>query len=204
MKANEHWEKIHQEKTADQVSWYQSEPTVSLAMIAKTGCDVDQPVIDIGGGISNLVDHLLAASYTNLAVLDWAASALAQTRQRLADKETLVRWIVGDVLTVELGGPYRIWHDRAVFHFLTEKEQQQRYLSRMADVVPAGGHAILSTFALDGPEKCSGLPVVRYSSDSLSELLGETWERQEACLYDHHTPWQSVQRFQASRFQKKA
>lgn len=191
-----HWSKIYQTKGTDQVSWYQANPTLSLHMIQQTSIALNEPIMDVGAGASTLVDHLVALGYQNLTLLDLSAEALQVARSRLGEKAHALTWLEGDVTTVSLPEHhYAVWHDRAVFHFLNSAEARQKYVGQVLHSVKAGGHIIIATFALDGPEKCSGLDVVRYDAQSLHNAFGEQfkliWDTKEA----HHTPWGSEQQF---------
>ncbi|HJL19618.1 MAG TPA: class I SAM-dependent methyltransferase [Sandaracinaceae bacterium LLY-WYZ-13_1] len=200
-----HWEYVYEERAPEQVSWHQDTPDSSLALIEHAGVGTDAAILDVGGGASRLVDHLLDRGYTNVAVLDVSDQALRYARERLGDRAEDVAWIRADITDAAFEGRYDVWHDRAVFHFLTEPKERARYREVLGRAVPVGGHAIVATFALDGPERCSGLPVVRYapeqlrdelSGDALALELVETWDE------DHHTPAGKVQRFVFCRFRR--
>jgi ubiquinone/menaquinone biosynthesis C-methylase UbiE len=191
-----HWEHIHKTKTSVQVSWYQEHPVQSLQLIAETGVDKAAQIIDVGGGISTLVDDLLAIGYGQITVLDISAAALQTTQQRLGARAKDVSWLEADVTQVQL--PYQfydIWHDRAVFHFLTDSEDRQRYVKKVKESVKMGGHVIVATFASDGPEKCSGLQVARYAPESLHHEFGEGFELVGSRNELHHTPFGTDQKF---------
>lgn len=196
MQSKEHWEKVYATKSADAVSWFQPHADLSLDLIRNTGAAKDAGIIDVGGGASTLADGLLAEGYSDLTVLDLSAAALSAARQRLGEKEKRVRWIEADITRVDLpDNRYDIWHDRAVFHFLTTPEERQAYVQTVFRSVRPGGHVIVATFAEDGPEQCSGLPVMRYRADELHDEFGEAFtllgHRKEA----HHTPAGKVQQF---------
>src|SRR5262245_30388446 len=155
MSLKNHWEHIHQTKTSLQVSWYQEHALQSLQLIANTGIDKAAQIIDVGGGISTLVDDLLTNDYEHITVLDISSAALQTAQQRLATQAKEVTWLEADVTQVQLPHYfYDIWHDRAVFHFLTDPEDRQRYVHIVKEAVKPGGHVIVATFASDGPEKC--------------------------------------------------
>lgn len=200
----EHWETVYGSKPSDAVSWFQSEPAPSLAMIAKAGVGPDAAVVDVGGGASTLVDHLLDQGFGRLSVLDVSGQALAVAKTRLGERAGRIAWLVQDI-TVWSPPPDSIdlWHDRAVFHFLVEPAAREAYLRALRQGLKAGGHAILATFALDGPERCSGLPVQRYSPESLAVALGPQFELIDARSETHHTPWGAVQSFTWTLFRKK-
>jgi trans-aconitate methyltransferase len=177
------------------VSWYQRSPQLSLQMIAATGVAADGAIIDVGGGASTLVDKLLESGYSDVTVLDIASAALERSRARLGDAAKNVMWIEADILHFKPNRSFRLWHDRAVFHFLTEKSQQRHYADLLQKAIEPGGHLILATFGPDGPERCSGLPVQRYSTEELSRLLEPVFELQAQDLEEHKTPRGSVQQF---------
>jgi len=195
-----HWDSVHASRAPDQVSWYQARPETSLGLIARTGKGAQASIVDVGGGASRLVDLLLDAGYQRLTVLDLSSVALEQARARLGGRAALVTWAIEDVTTWTPVGPFDIWHDRAVFHFLLSPEHRRGYLSAMSAALRQEGQAILGTFAADGPERCSGLPVARYEPESLAAELGP-WLRLVESLHEEHlTPAGKVQRFQFSRF----
>lgn len=191
-----HWSRIYQTKASDQVSWYQMHPTVSLQLIQQTGIEQDEPIIDVGAGASTLVDHLLMQGYQNLSLLDLSAEALQVSRERLGENGHLITWLEGDVTTLALPHhKFALWHDRAVFHFLSEPEARLRYIEQVAHAVRPGGHVIVATFALDGPQQCSGLDIVRYDAVSLHHAFGSGFELVNSTQETHITPWGSAQQF---------
>jgi SAM-dependent methyltransferase len=196
MDYKKHWANIYTTKQPDEVSWYQFEPTYSLDLIDASGIGLDAPIIDVGAGASTLVDHLLARGYTDVTLLDISGEALATTRQRLGANSELVHWIEDDATTARLPeAHFALWHDRAVFHFLTDPDVRARYVAQVLRSVKPGGHVIVATFATDGPEKCSGLEVVRYDADSLHGAFGSPFELVNTLREIHQTPWGSEQRF---------
>jgi SAM-dependent methyltransferase len=195
-----HWEKIYREKGDRDTSWFQPRPETSLALIEATGEPRTAPLIDVGGGTSRLVDRLLDSGRDNLTVLDISGIALEKTRRRLGTRATAVRWLEADLLEADLPGPWRIWHDRAVFHFLTDEEDRQRYLQQVRRHLAPGGHLVIATFGPEGPQACSGLPVRRYSPDQLAEVLGEGFELEETREELHRTPAGKEQSFVYCRF----
>jgi SAM-dependent methyltransferase len=195
-----HWEGVYEERAPESVSWYQDTPRSSLELIEHTGVGRDAAILDVGGGASRLVDHLHSRGYRDLSVLDLSESALARARDRLGDAALDVGWIRADVTRAALEHHYDVWHDRAVFHFLVEVDDRARYGEVMRRAVPVGGHVIVATFASDGPERCSGLPVVRYSPEALRAALGPGVELVETWEEDHLTPAGRVQRFVFCRF----
>jgi len=198
-----HWENVYSSKGEADVSWFQETPEISLELLALTDARPENAIIDIGGGASRLVDSLLDKGFTDLAVLDLSGAALAAARARLGGKGDIVAWIAADATAWEpREAAYDIWHDRAAFHFLTEPEDQAAYLVRLERGLRKGGHVIFGTFAPDGPEKCSGLPVARHNSDSLGGLLGQGFALIDHRRHEHATPWGSIQKFQFSTFQR--
>ena len=195
-----HWESVYSQKGEQEVSWFQEAPEPSLELIARTDATPQSGIIDIGGGASRLVDALLSRGFNDLCVLDLSEAALAKARARLGERATKVRWITADVTTWQPDARYDLWHDRAAFHFLTEPAAQRAYVERVRLALRAGGHAIIATFALDGPEKCSGLPVARHSAETIAALLGAEFALVDTRRHEHTTPWGSVQKFQFSTF----
>jgi len=195
-----HWEAVYAVKGEREVSWFQESPSPSLELIALAGAVPVSAIVDIGGGASRLVDALLTAGYTNLTVLDLSDAALAASRARLGVAGHGVDWIVADVTGWQPTRTYDVWHDRAAFHFLNAPEEQAAYVACVRRAVKPGGHVVIGTFAVDGPEKCSGLPVTRHSADSIAALLGAGFKLTDHRRHEHATPWQSVQNFQFSSF----
>lgn len=196
MQSKEHWEKVYETRAPDAVSWFQPHAQLSLDLIKATGAGLDAGIIDVGGGASTLVDDLLAAGYTDLTVLDLSAAALHAARERLGEREQQVRWIAADITTVELPeARYDIWHDRAVFHFLTEPQDREAYVRTVFHSVKPGGYVIVATFAEDGPLQCSGLPVMRYNADELHDEFGTAFTLLQHRKETHHTPAGAVQQF---------
>jgi SAM-dependent methyltransferase len=172
-------------------------------MLESAGATPRSPIIDVGGGAARLVDHLLARGYESVTVLDISNVALDQSRRRLGQAAERAQWIVADVLEADLPQAYEVWHDRAVFHFLTDPDERRRYASKLYHALTPGGHAIITTFAEDGPEKCSGLPCARYSPKALHAELGADRFRQVDSVRETHvTPKGQEQRFQYSLLQK--
>lgn len=199
-----HWESVYSTKDENQVSWFQENPSISIEMIKASGASKDAAIIDIGGGASRLVDALLKDGFISLSVLDLSAAALEVARKRIGPAGAGVEWIVADVTTWQPARSYDLWHDRATFHFLTEPSDRAAYLDRLHLALRVGGQAIIGTFALDGPEECSGLPVQRYDSGRLAQTLGSSFELVEARTETHRTPRNSLQSFQFSRFRRRA
>ena len=195
-----HWENVYESKGEREVSWFQESPAPSLDLIALTGATTSSAIVDIGGGASRLVDALLAMGHQDVTVLDLSMAALAAARERLGRDADRAKWIVADVTAWRPETRYDVWHDRAAFHFLNAPEEQAAYIERLQQGLKVGGYAIIGTFALDGPEKCSGLPVTRHSADTIGALLGSKFELRDARRHQHKTPWESVQNFQFSTF----
>ena len=205
MNLKEHWERIYATKHAQQVSWYRPSAERSLHLIRQTGVPRTAAIIDVGGGASTLVDDLLREGYTSLTVLDLSATALAAARERLGDQACNVTWLDADITQTRLPkAAYDVWHDRAVFHFLTQAQQRQAYLAALARALRPGGHAVIATFAEDGPEKCSGLPVVRYSPAELKAELGPAFTLVQYEREEHRTPAGVVQQFVYCLFRRAA
>jgi SAM-dependent methyltransferase len=197
-----HWENVYTTKTEKEVSWFQENPALSLELIAAGGLSEDAAIIDIGGGASRLVDDLLTRKFHRLTVLDLSAAALAAARERLGDRGAHVQWVIADITKWEPAQTYDVWHDRAAFHFLTDHTDQSAYVDRLKKTVKLGGRAIIGTFAPDGPERCSGLPIMRHDAISLAKLLGGDFILVDTRRHDHATPWGAVQRFQFSTFRR--
>jgi SAM-dependent methyltransferase len=197
-----HWEKLYQSKSEREVSWFQESPALSLDLIRATRVTTVEPIIDIGGGASRLVDALLDAGFTAVTVLDLSEKALATSKARLGARRAKVKWIAADVTTWEPSETYGVWHDRAAFHFLTDPKDRVAYAERALRAVRPGGQVIIGTFALDGPERCSGLPVARYDSASLGVALGPSFDFVESRTDAHQTSTGTIQRFQFSRFRR--
>lgn len=196
MQSKDHWETVYSTKASDAVSWFQPHADFSVGLIKATGVGHDASIIDVGGGASTLVDDLLANGYTDLTVLDLSASALAAARNRLGAKAANVRWIEADITKAYLSAnKFDVWHDRAVFHFLTTPEDRAAYVRTVFRSVKPGGHVIVATFAEDGPNQCSGLPVMRYRPDELHAEFGEAFSLLHHEKEAHHTPSGTVQQF---------
>lgn len=198
MKSKSHWNKVYTTKASDAVSWYQPHALLSLALVERVAGRSGLPVrlIDVGGGASTLVDDLLQRNVAKVSVLDISGAALDVARRRLGGRAADVLWIEGDITTVDFPqAGYDIWHDRAVFHFLTDPAERAAYVEQVRRAVHPGGHVIIAAFAPDGPLQCSGLPVVRYAPESLHAEFGGAFELLEHLSEDHHTPGGSVQHF---------
>lgn len=198
-----HWENVYLTKGEAEVSWFQNSPATSLDLIRAATPDHGAAIIDIGGGASRLVDALLQDGYRDVSVLDLSANALDAAKKRIGGAASMVDWIVADATTWQPAKTYEVWHDRAAFHFLTDPRDRAAYVERLRSAVAPGGNVIIATFAPDGPEKCSGLPVQRHDSASLAAALGPEFELVETRSETHHTPWDSTQAFQFSRFRRR-
>lgn len=204
MNRTEHWNTVYTTKAPDDVSWHQVRPEMSLGLIEQAGIAKDDGIIDVGGGASTLVDHLLDAGYSRLAVLDISETALEHARTRLGERSARVEWIVADVTEFAPPHSFVLWHDRAVFHFLTDAADRRKYVEVLRRTVPQGGHVIIATFAPHGPEKCSGLEVCRYDAASICAELGAEFELVEQADETHRTPWDTEQAFGYYRFCRDA
>jgi len=199
-----HWENVYTTKGENEVSWFQQSPAPSLELIVQAGAVRNSAIIDIGGGASRLVDHLVEQGFEDVTVLDLSDAALTAAKARLGAPADRVQWLVADATIWEPAKRYDIWHDRAAFHFLTDANDRAAYIARLTRGLKAGGHAIIATFALDGPEKCSGLPVARYDGASLARTLGTPFKLVHTQRHEHATPWGSRQIFQFSVFRRES
>lgn len=203
MQAKDHWEKVYAAKTTDEVSWFQPHAAVSLRLIQETGEPRSAAIIDVGGGASTLVDDLLASGYDHLTVLDISAAALAAAQRRLGARARSVNWREADVVTASLPAQtFDIWHDRAVFHFLITPEARRAYVAAVCQALKPGGHLIVATFADDGPNKCSGLPAMRYGPNELYAEFGAAFVTIKYELESHQTPTGAQQKFVYCHFRK--
>lgn len=200
MDSKQHWDEVYAQKAEDAVSWFQPRPGISLALIAAAGLKPVDPIVDVGGGASRLVDQLLAQGHQDVTVLDVAAAALEKSRARLGKAQDRVHWVVADITRWRPERRYRLWHDRAVFHFLTAPEERLAYRRALEAGLMPGGTAIIASFALDGPERCSGLPVQRYEPETLAMELGKAFTLVSQRHEEHTTPAGRLQRFQYSLF----
>jgi trans-aconitate methyltransferase len=196
------WQNVYTGKAENGVSWFQENPAPSLELIAEIGPASDAAIIDIGGGASRLVDSLVQKGFGAVTVLDLSAAALEAAKLRLGERAMQVRWLVADATAWQPRETYDIWHDRAAFHFLTEAEDRAAYVTRLRAALKPGGHMIIATFAPDGPEKCSGLPVVRYDAARLGQTLGQDFTLVSTRPHAHATPWGAIQSFQFSVFRR--
>lgn len=194
--ADSHWDSVYRTKAPDAVSWYRPHLETSVDLIRRVAPDLSASIIDVGGGESTLVDDLLAKGYRNVSVLDISATAIEVARKRIGTHAQDVEWIVGDITQVPLPRQrYDVWHDRAVFHFLTTQEQRTSYVQRVAGSMKLGGHVIVATFGPEGPTQCSGLDVVRYDAESLHAEFGRRFQLMESSTEVHKTPFGTTQQF---------
>ena len=201
MSEKAHWENVYETKTPEEVSWTQVVPTTSLRLIQETGIAKDAAIIDVGGGDSHLVDHLLEAGYTNITVLDISEKALERAKLRLGQKAKLVTWIVSDINEFVPKQHYAVWHDRAVFHFITNADAIQTYVHKVANYV--SGHFIVGTFSENGPLKCSGLEIKQYNESGFQDLFGAYFDKTSCFTEDHVTPFDTVQNFIFCSFKRR-
>lgn len=199
-----HWENVYGNSSPVSVSWFQNEPALSLRLIRNAQIPLDASVLDVGGGASVLVDALCELGYTNTAVLDISAKALAHAKTRLANKAGLVEWFEEDVTHFRPPHRFALWHDRAVFHFLTARADREAYVDVLNQALEPGGHLIMMAFALDGPKKCSGLDIVQYDEEKLMAELGAGFELIESGRDTHVTPADKEQNFAYFRFKRTA
>ncbi|HRW43655.1 MAG TPA: class I SAM-dependent methyltransferase [Flavobacteriaceae bacterium] len=196
-----HWEKVYQTKNPDQVSWTQEIPKTSLEFIHSLGLNKNAKIIDIGGGDSKLVDHLLNEGYHNITVLDISDKAIEKAKKRLGENATKVNWIVSDITEFEPHSSFDVWHDRATFHFLTSEEQIKKYIKIATKCV--SGYLIIGTLSSDGPKKCSGLDIKQYNEEELSSTLKNGFDKIQCVTEDHLTPFDTTQNFLFCSFKKK-
>lgn len=196
MDVKTHWEKVYRTKAPDAVSWYLPHLETSLALVKRTGASLTSSIIDVGGGESTLADDLVKRGYQNVTVLDISETAINVSKRRMGEAADHVHWLVADVLAMELKPiAFDVWHDRAVFHFLTTTEQRLAYVRNVARSLKRGGHVIVSTFGPEGPRKCSGLEVMRYDADSLHDQFGARFRLIESSQELHETPQGATQQF---------
>jgi 2-polyprenyl-3-methyl-5-hydroxy-6-metoxy-1,4-benzoquinol methylase len=176
MDRTQHWENVYQTKNSTEVSWYEPDPKQSLDLILQVAGESRGRVLDVGGGQSFLVDRLLDAGFEHVAVLDISQTAIEATKARLGERASQVEWIVADITQRDAIGEFDVWHDRAVFHFITDPDDRRHYVDLLKRSLPIGGHFIVGTFAKGGPEKCSGLPICQYDAATMQAELGPSFE----------------------------
>ena len=197
-----HWEKIYDEKNEDEVSWFQKETNESIKMIQSAGIE-NPKIIDVGSGRSKLLKNLIEIGYNHLTYLDISESALEKSKEFLGEQSNKVRWISKDVLSFKTDEKFDIWHDRAVFHFLNEENLIRKYIEIVEKNISESGHLIIGTFSENGPLKCSGLDVRRYSEKVIEKLFNRSFKLIDSFYYDHVTPFNTTQNFLFSHFIKK-
>ena len=202
MNPQQHWEKIYNNKQLNEVSWYQPTPAVSLQFTEQLNISRQARIIDIGGGDSLLVDHLLLLGYDNITVLDISEAAINRAKLRLGKNADKINWVISDVTEFNAVEQYEFWHDRAAFHFLTTKKQVAAYLAVAQKHIAPSGKMVIGTFSTDGPEKCSGLPVKQYNENNLTGLLRKYFKKIRCITTDHLTPFNTIQNFLFCSFQK--
>ncbi len=196
MNKKSHWENVYASKLADQVSWYREHLDTSLNLIMQTGVGKDAAIIDVGGGSSTLVDDLLDNGFADVAVMDISGTAIAKSKERLGSRSDRVDWIEADITEVALPeSHFDVWHDRAVFHFLTDAQERRKYVELVMRSVKVGGHIIVASFGIEGPLKCSGLDVVRYSPESMHDEFGDHFTLVKSLDETHKTPFGTTQEF---------
>lgn len=199
-----HWEKVYDTKGDNEVSWYQAMPGTSLALVTEFAKGTDAQIIDVGGGNSNLVKELLDKGYQQLSVLDISAKALERTQAKLADKAEEINWIVSDVLDLKSIIKFDVWHDRAAFHFLTNKDEVAQYVNLVTKTIASGGYLILATFSTNGPIKCSGLEITQYDAAGMEQLFSDSFDLVRSFTEVHQTPFDTQQEFTFAVFKRKA
>lgn len=203
MDTKDHWERIFSSKKPEEMSWTQLNAGRSIELIGLTGVGPESRIIDVGSGETVLIGQLVKLGFHHLTVLDISATAIATAKEKLGTTGEGIEWIVSDVLKADLKkGNFALWHDRAVFHFLTEQKQREAYAVKVRESLTPGGFAIIATFSLSGPEKCSGLPVMRYSCESLQTQLGNGFELIKCLEETHATPWGKPQDFVYNLFKR--
>jgi SAM-dependent methyltransferase len=199
----QHWENVYQNKRPDEVSWFQLEPEISLKLVEQCGVDKTDAIIDIGGGASRLSRYLYDAGYRDLSVLDISAAALEHARKNMGAAAGEIRWIECDITAFQPGRQYRLWHDRAVFHFLTDEQDRAAYLAALGQALPSRGWLILAAFSPTGPTQCSGLDIVQYDEQGILDLLSDDFDLREVVAEAHQTPAGKVQNFYYYRLQRQ-
>ena len=197
----QHWEKIYSTRSSEKLSWTQEHPSPSIEWILEAVPDHSDGIIDIGGGTSLLVNYLLEAGYKNPAVLDISGNALEQAKARLAEKQSEVEWIEADITSFRPNRKYSLWHDRAVFHFLTSRTDRINYLDSLKRCLVTNGKVIIATFSSEGPSQCSGLDIMRFNETQLSEEMGDAFKLIRSLRQTHVTPWGAKQEFLYCLFQ---
>ncbi len=195
MDRKKHWENIYQSKNTTEVSWFQASPTTSLQFVQEFKLPQSAKIIDVGGGDSFLVDRLLEMGYRNITVLDISEIAINKAKDRLGEKAKTVKWIVADAAGFQPTEAYDFWHDRAAFHFLTDKQEISNYVDTIRSYVKPGGYLVLGTFSEQGPTKCSGIEIKQYSENTMTNLLRDFFNKIKCITVDHKTPFNTLQNF---------
>lgn len=204
METKDHWEKIYTDKEGTEVTWYQLKPVISLQLINELNLDTSDPIIDVGAGSSTLADFLIENGYSDLTLLDISSQALENSKRRLIDKADKINWLVSDFKDLKSDKNFKLWHDRAVFHFLTHESDRQKYRETLNQHLACKGYFLISTFASDGPEKCSGLKVIQYSKEALAEEFGDDFTLIKSVKESHISPKGMEQKFVYCLFQKSS
>jgi SAM-dependent methyltransferase len=196
VQTTEHWDRIYKDKAATAVSWYEPHLAQSLALVDEAALPANAAILDVGGGASTLAGDLLDRGFTDVTVLDIASQALEVAKAQLGKRAEQIHWLVGDITRVELpAATFDLWHDRAVFHFLTDPADRAAYVRQVVAALKPGGRIIVATFGIQGPDRCSGLPVVRYDENALTDQFGAPFERVHCLEASHTTPWGAQQEF---------
>lgn len=198
-----HWEQVYTQKALETCSWYQSTPQLALDLLKTYPISTNDRIIDVGGGDSLLVDHLLESGFKNVSVLDISANAITRAQQRLGEAANRVKWIVSDILDFVPTQTYDFWYDRAAFHFLINEAEVLNYIQIVSGAIKPGGYLVLGVFSTQGPKKCSGLEIRQYSAESLVALFATAFQKVECLNIDHYTPTQAVQNFTFCVFRRK-
>ena len=198
-----HWEEIYATKQLTEVSWYQQTPETSLKFFEEFKIPLNAKVIDVGGGDSLLVDHLLDLGYTNISVLDISKNAIERSMKRLGEKSKMVKWIVADASSFKPEEKYDLWHDRAAFHFLTDEYEIMNYINTVQNSMSENGVLVIGTFSEQGPKKCSGIEIKQYSEKAMTDILQKYFEKVKCISVDHETPSHSIQNFVFCSFKKR-
>jgi SAM-dependent methyltransferase len=197
-----HWENVYQTKEFYQMGWFQNHPTVSLDLIQKLELSKNAKIIDVGGGDSYLVDYLLEMGFHDLHVLDISANAIGKVKIRLGENAENVNWLIGDIIDFEFDKGFDLWHDRAVFHFLLSKDEINQYIENVKKAIKQGGYLIIGTFSEKGPDKCSRLPITKYSLAQLESAFSPYFKVLRAFNSDHFTPNGQVQNYSFCCFER--
>lgn len=203
LERKKHWENIYQTKDLKEVSWYQPTPTTSLDFFKEFNIPTSAKIIDIGGGDSFLVDHLLDLGYTDITVLDISENAINKAQKRLAERASKVKWIIADAATFKPTEKYDFWHDRAAFHFLTQEHEITSYINTVQQSINPAGVLVIGTFSEQGPKKCSGIDIKQYSESSMNKLLTKFFEKIKCKTVNHQTPFDTIQSFIFCSFRKR-